>query len=110
MASVSSLLIALRFFTSFIPIEEARLAEDLVLDAGLTSSVLVANEDCVANLILCGQVVESALTTRDCAVPSGHGDLWFFPVYSPQAAAAAIRTEGFDPLIGIVSPAGTVLD
>lgn len=68
-----------------------------------------ANETCQPNLILCGQEVQSTLTASDCAVTSGFADAWFFPNFSRQAVGVAMLTQDFDPLLGLIDPAGNIL-
>jgi hypothetical protein len=68
-----------------------------------------ANETCQPNLILCGQSVQSTLTTSDCSVSGGFADGWFFPNYSRQAVGVAMSTQDFDPLMGLFDPAGNIL-
>jgi hypothetical protein len=64
-----------------------------------------ANEDCVPQLVLCGQFVQSELTERDCALDDGgFGDLWFFPSYHRQAVAAAAQSDDFAMLLGLATP------
>jgi hypothetical protein len=67
------------------------------------------NETCSPHLMLCGQVVESTLTTEDCAAPPVFADLWFFPNYSRQAVGVGVLTEDFDVLAGLFDPQENVL-
>lgn len=72
--------------------------------------LIKANEDCIAHLMLCGEVISSELTERDCATSSGFGDLWFFPIYHRQAIGAAASSPDFTVLMGVVDSDGNVLD
>jgi hypothetical protein len=63
-------------------------------------------EDCGINLLLCGEVVQSTLTTRDCKVESDGTffDLWFFPGYRGDLVAAGAISENFSTLLGMYTP------
>ncbi len=67
------------------------------------------NETCVPNQILCGQVVQSNLTTSDCSTPEGFADLWYFPNYSRQAVGVSLISPDFDVLLGLLDPSQDVL-
>lgn len=68
-----------------------------------------ANETCKPNLVLCGQLVESTLTSQDCSAPPAFADLWFFPNYSRQAVGVAVLPQGFDVLTGLLDSNHNVL-
>jgi hypothetical protein len=80
--------------------------------AARTSAQIVmrkANETCVPNLILCGQLVQSTLATTDCSTSGGFADLWFFPNYTRQAVGSALSSPDFDVLLGLADPDNNVL-
>jgi hypothetical protein len=60
--------------------------------------------------MLCGQVIEANLTTRDCKANSGtYGALWFFPSYHRQAIGFAVSSPEFTVLTGLIDPNGDIL-
>jgi hypothetical protein len=68
-------------------------------------TITLAEEDCVPNLLLCGEIVESSLTSRDCDLESdGFVDFWFFPGYQGDLVAAATLSDDFDPFISMLTP------
>jgi len=71
--------------------------------------VIKANETCQPNLLLCGQLIDSSLTTSDCATSQGTGDLWFFPNYSRQAIGTSVLSPDFDTIFGLFDPSGQLV-
>ncbi len=94
----------------FIEIARQRARADISAGRPLRNFQARANETCQPNLLLCGQTVESTLTTTDCATPPGFGDAWFFPNYTRQAVGVAVSSDDFDVLTGLADPSKTVID
>lgn len=69
-------------------------------------------EDCGVNLLLCGEIAQSTLTTRDCKVESNGTffDLWFFAGYRGDLVAAGAISDDFDTLLAMYTPTPTVWD
>ncbi len=92
--------------------EDAKMAEKAqrLLSNPLAVRVQKDNEDCSARTMLCGQVIEANLTTRDCKLSNGtYGATWFFPSYHSQAIGVAASSPDFTLLAGLADPNRTVL-
>jgi hypothetical protein len=63
-----------------------------------------ANEGCQPNLILCGQDIDSNLTTSSCPTPAGFADEWYFPNYTPQAIGTSVVPRDFDVTYTLFDP------
>lgn len=69
------------------------------------------DEDCGANLLLCGEFVQGTLTNRDCSLDDGTFlDVHFFPGRTGYIAAAAALSDDFAPDISLYTPSITLWD